>query len=200
MDYSLLVGVHHMDDDSGMQPTPNHASVMGTSKFRSHSGGFPAHGELYFIGIIDCLTFYGAAKKVAHSFKSLLWSKDQLSTVQAQFYAERFLLYMEDIFPPGSPAPVEPFVPCAATSADETLYTTLQVLREVYRKSPLPCPDVTDTQQLTAVSYHPIEVSSGATVSVKEYAPGVLAALRSLWNCNEQELIDDLDVPLLQVQ
>lgn len=54
----------------------------GTSQFRQYQGGFLASGEIFFIGIIDCLTYYGAAKKIAHSFKSLLWNKEQLSTVQ----------------------------------------------------------------------------------------------------------------------
>lgn len=56
--------------------------LKGTSQFRSFNGGFFANGEIFFIGIIDCLTFYGAYKKIAHSFKSLLWNKEQLSTVQ----------------------------------------------------------------------------------------------------------------------
>jgi len=70
------------------------------SIFQTHYSGFYGAippNEMYFVGIIDCLTFYGMGKIMANSFKSFLWEKGELSTVDAEFYAERFLKYMTDI-------------------------------------------------------------------------------------------------------
>jgi len=49
--------------------------------------------ELYFIGIIDCLTLYVFKKKMANVVKRAIWEKAALSTVNANYYAERFHHY-----------------------------------------------------------------------------------------------------------
>jgi hypothetical protein len=48
-------------------------------------------GELYFFGIIDILTKYDAGKRLAGFFKTLKYDREQLSTVDPDFYARRFL-------------------------------------------------------------------------------------------------------------
>lgn len=50
--------------------------------------------EIYFIGIIDCLTSYILKKKIAFAFKRILWDPETLSTVKAKFYARRFYDFM----------------------------------------------------------------------------------------------------------
>ncbi|XP_049850261.1 phosphatidylinositol 4-phosphate 5-kinase type-1 beta-like isoform X3 [Schistocerca gregaria] len=50
--------------------------------------------EIYFFGIIDCLTSFSIKKKTAYLFKSILWDKSTLSTVNATYYGHRFITFM----------------------------------------------------------------------------------------------------------
>jgi len=56
----------------------------------------PATGDelLIFMSVIDTLTDYNFNKKLAHFFKKLKWDSETLSTVRAEFYAERFSGFM----------------------------------------------------------------------------------------------------------
>lgn len=55
--------------------------------------------ELYFLGIIDVLTFYSAGKKAAHAAKTVKHGAGaEISTVKPEIYAKRFLELMERIF------------------------------------------------------------------------------------------------------
>eukprot|EP00667_Euglena_gracilis_P002651 EG_transcript_2655 len=106
MDYSLLVGVRSLPTDRR-----NHAlwaaEMEATARdfsgcaFRRHIGGLRAAGaEVYYVGIIDCLTNYSGKKVVANLCKSMIWKGTQLSTVPSETYAARFYTFMEAIFPP----------------------------------------------------------------------------------------------------
>ena len=71
--------------------------------FYSDDGGFRATHEddrpgeeIYYLGIIDCLTKYGFAKKGEHFFKGLTQPEDQISAVDPQRYGNRFLRFMEN--------------------------------------------------------------------------------------------------------
>lgn len=97
MDYSLLVGVREMVDRYRPQDGPPRRSF-----FRSYMGGTPGAEpcrEVYYIGIIDCLTQYNSRKRVANFCKTFIWSTDTLSTVPSKDYSERFLRFMYAIFP-----------------------------------------------------------------------------------------------------
>lgn len=50
--------------------------------------------EVYFFGIIDCLTNYAFKKKLANMFKQVLWDGSTLSTVESSYYAFRFNKFM----------------------------------------------------------------------------------------------------------
>jgi len=204
MDYSLLVAVHRQEDGEVIEATPTHPSCMGSSQFRLYRGGFPANGEIYFIGIIDCLTYYGAMKKIAHSFKSLLWNNDQLSTVQAQYYADRFLKYVHAIFPAGEQPTVDPFTPRAATNEEGSLTVVLQGIHSILLQNTAPSQNL-EEQEFEKQPVHNLAMPSpesgeGITVSIKEYAPAIFARLRLEWQCNAAELASDLLVPILQLQ
>lgn len=55
--------------------------------------------ELYYLGIIDVLTFYSAGKKAAHAAKTVKHGAGaEISTVKPENYAKRFLELMERIF------------------------------------------------------------------------------------------------------
>jgi len=204
MDYSLFIAVHHQNDSEPVEASPHHPACLGSSQFRQYRGGFPAGEELLFVGIIDCLTYYGTAKKLAHGFKSLLWSKEQLSTVQAQFYSERFLQYMEDIFPVGEKPTVNPFLPCAATNADENFTMMLHAVKEVLLKNTAPSEDLSNSRDFEVIARHAMAMPSPSgeaySITIKEYAPTIFARLRSEWGHDAKALADDLDLPLLQIQ
>lgn len=91
MDYSLLVGVHKLKHDTNK-----------IYRYLSKRGGFIGidpktnQTEFYFFGIIDCLTRYGFKKKLANLIKRFLWRLDTLSTVESNYYAERFQQFMTE--------------------------------------------------------------------------------------------------------
>ncbi|KAH8703946.1 multicopy suppressor of stt4 mutation [Talaromyces proteolyticus] len=72
--------------------------------FYSDDGGFrathengQAGEEIYYLGIIDCLTPYGIVKKAEHFWKGLSHNRNQISPIPPQQYGERFIQFMEGI-------------------------------------------------------------------------------------------------------
>ncbi|XP_020903372.1 phosphatidylinositol 5-phosphate 4-kinase type-2 alpha isoform X2 [Exaiptasia diaphana] len=54
--------------------------------------------EIYFMGIIDVLTYYGAGKKAAHAAKTVKHGAGaEISTVKPENYAKRFLEFIDRI-------------------------------------------------------------------------------------------------------
>uniref|UniRef100_A0A8D3CM18 Phosphatidylinositol-4-phosphate 5-kinase type 1 alpha n=1 Tax=Scophthalmus maximus TaxID=52904 RepID=A0A8D3CM18_SCOMX len=122
MDYSLLMGIHNMDQASrerGGAVTPDQRrpqtqkslyctameSIQGEARGKGaldsedHMGGIPARstkGErlLIYIGIIDILQSYRFIKKLEHSWKALVHDGDTVSVHRPGFYAERFQQFM----------------------------------------------------------------------------------------------------------
>jgi len=52
--------------------------------------------ETYYMGIIDCFTPYSNRKKVSNCCKITIWPKQSISTVDPEYYSERFLDFMEN--------------------------------------------------------------------------------------------------------
>ncbi|KAH6931134.1 hypothetical protein HPB50_022330 [Hyalomma asiaticum] len=114
MDYSLLVGIHNIDqaarDRTEQQPQGakdevklNSAGSEEDSSFKptgnSRTGGIPARnskGErlLLFIGVIDILQSYRLKKKLEHTWKSMFHDGDSVSVHRPSFYAQRFQDFM----------------------------------------------------------------------------------------------------------
>ena len=93
IDYSLLLGI------SNVKHKVNKKS--GFSIFTEvDDGGMMSEDceDLYFLGIIDILTYYGARKKLEHFFKTTVHKKEAVSCAPPAFYAERFLRYMSEVF------------------------------------------------------------------------------------------------------
>jgi 1-phosphatidylinositol-4-phosphate 5-kinase len=93
IDYSLLLGISTGNDKVKKK--------QGFSIFTEvDDGGMMSEnrGELYFLGIIDILTYYGARKKLEHFFKTTVHKKEAVSCAPPAFYAERFLRYMNEVF------------------------------------------------------------------------------------------------------
>ncbi|XP_020574505.1 phosphatidylinositol 4-phosphate 5-kinase 9 [Phalaenopsis equestris] len=52
-----------------------------------------------YLGIIDILQAYNISKKIEHAYKSLQFDHLAISAVDPQFYSERFLKFIQTVFP-----------------------------------------------------------------------------------------------------
>lgn len=88
MDYSLLVAIHEYEDDEAPKLDRDvDVYAWGT--------GGPLK-QVYFMGIIDSLTKYGAKKMAAHTAKTAKHGGGaSISTVAPDQYAKRFLEFIE---------------------------------------------------------------------------------------------------------
>ena len=94
MDYSILLGVKQVKTENfSIEGAYHDKEQINKTFFESTDGS-----ELYFIGVIDTLTYYGIKKRLSNFFKSLVWNQDTLSTVRPDVYYERLLAYSEAIF------------------------------------------------------------------------------------------------------
>ncbi|PGH12282.1 hypothetical protein AJ80_06796 [Polytolypa hystricis UAMH7299] len=62
----------------------------------SHENGQPGD-EIYYLGVIDCLTHYGMVKKVEHFWKGLSHNRNQISPIPPEAYGERFINFVTAI-------------------------------------------------------------------------------------------------------
>ncbi|ORY60799.1 uncharacterized protein BCR38DRAFT_46840 [Pseudomassariella vexata] len=62
----------------------------------THEDNTPGQ-ELYYLGVIDCLTHYGVIKKLEHFWKGLSSDKTQISALPPQEYGDRFLEFMAGV-------------------------------------------------------------------------------------------------------
>ncbi|KAG1932072.1 phosphatidylinositol 4-phosphate 5-kinase type-1 gamma, partial [Pimephales promelas] len=124
MDYSLLLGVHNLDQaerehqmegsqssdekrpaaqralySTAMESIQGGAACGDSLDTEDTMGGIPAvsgKGErlLLFIGIIDILQSYRLIKKLEHTWKALVHDGDTVSVHRPNFYADRFFRFM----------------------------------------------------------------------------------------------------------
>ncbi|KAI0389942.1 hypothetical protein F5Y17DRAFT_472350 [Xylariaceae sp. FL0594] len=62
----------------------------------THEDNTPGE-EVYYLGVIDCLTHYGMIKKIEHFWKGLSNDRTQISALPPQEYGDRFLSFMSGI-------------------------------------------------------------------------------------------------------
>ncbi|XP_073277945.1 phosphatidylinositol 4-phosphate 5-kinase 9-like [Primulina huaijiensis] len=55
-----------------------------------------------YLGIIDILQAYNMSKKIEHAYKSIQFDSDLISAVDPTFYSERFLAFIQKVFPPNA--------------------------------------------------------------------------------------------------
>ena len=94
MDYSFLMGIHNLGkcDENDLVEKCN---TWGAMPAKNHKG----ENLLIFTGIIDILQSYGAAKKLEHTWKSVIHDGNTVSVHQPEFYAERFQnFFSEKVF------------------------------------------------------------------------------------------------------
>lgn len=94
IDYSLLIGISLVSD----KRIPRIANKFVPFN-EIDDGGMLSEdkNELYFLGIIDILTNYGTKKKLEHFFKKSIHDKKAVSCAPPDYYAQRFMLYMDTI-------------------------------------------------------------------------------------------------------
>ena len=86
IDYSLLLGIHHLNEEYIEE------NFVGKHIYLSADKQY-----LYFIGIIDVLTFYNFRKKFEKMVKAPFLG-DDISCIPPKQYSERFLSYIKTIF------------------------------------------------------------------------------------------------------
>ncbi|KAI0448215.1 hypothetical protein F4803DRAFT_545739 [Xylaria telfairii] len=70
------------NDDGGLRAT--------------HEDNTPGE-EVYYLGVIDCLTHYGMIKKIEHFWKGLSSDRTQISALPPDEYGDRFMKFMSGI-------------------------------------------------------------------------------------------------------
>ncbi|KAH8694655.1 hypothetical protein BGZ61DRAFT_33387 [Ilyonectria robusta] len=72
--------------------------------FNQDDGGFRAThednnpaDEIYYLGVIDCLTHYGVIKKIENFWKGLSSDKTQISALPPEQYGDRFYHFIEGV-------------------------------------------------------------------------------------------------------
>lgn len=55
-----------------------------------------------YLGIIDILQEYNMTKKIEHAYKSMQFDSVKISAVDPTFYSERFLEFIQKVFPPNA--------------------------------------------------------------------------------------------------
>ncbi|KAJ6032285.1 hypothetical protein N7540_003017 [Penicillium herquei] len=74
-----------------------HVFYADDGGFRAtHENGQPGE-EIYYLGIIDCLTHYGTVKKLENFFKGLSNDRSQISPIPPEGYGDRFINFVKGI-------------------------------------------------------------------------------------------------------
>ena len=107
MDYSLLVGILHEDDEKIKDKKRGKEIMMINypSYFRQERGGIYSTnkeneriGTIYYIGIIDILQHYNFRKKVENKIKTFREPAEAISCIAPKDYSARFLQFIEFVF------------------------------------------------------------------------------------------------------
>lgn len=112
MDYSIFIAVSYspsssqlstfrrMHDEQGDVVEERDVTEEALAAL-PHNSGFPSvlSQEVYFIGIIDMLTYYTFKKRFSNFAKGFLWKERTLSTIPPDDYQKRIERFTRSIFP-----------------------------------------------------------------------------------------------------
>eukprot|EP01102_Stenamoeba_stenopodia_P020868 TRINITY_DN827_c0_g1_i2.p1 TRINITY_DN827_c0_g1~~TRINITY_DN827_c0_g1_i2.p1 ORF type:complete len:455 (-),score=99.70 TRINITY_DN827_c0_g1_i2:140-1504(-) len=164
-------GVETQTATTTSNPTSEATPFRSVSIFQQVDGGFKGGSktdpeEVYHIGIIDCLTNYGKRKKIANFCKSMRWKQEALSTVDATFYADRFMKFMSKVIvidgtPGANDIPVLLPPPAPTTSINLLSIATLGLASSANT----PAPSITSTTTPTGTQSAPSATTPAATRS-----------------------------------
>ncbi|CAI6338447.1 unnamed protein product [Periconia digitata] len=92
-----------MDQMADKMPDELH-NQQKTNYFYTDDGGFRATHEddnpgeeIYYLGIIDCLTHYSLIKRLEHFFKGLGNEESQISAIPPERYGDRFVRFISSV-------------------------------------------------------------------------------------------------------
>lgn len=95
IDYSLLLGI---SEKRHPEIYYNYDKTFIPFTERDEGGMISSDGKyIYFMGIIDILTYYNTKKKIEHFIKSAIHSKISVSCAPPVFYAKRFITFLDTL-------------------------------------------------------------------------------------------------------
>jgi len=94
MDYSLLMGIQQPQQTQLQGNDCPNFSLRGIPLSNSNHLTPTTQYKHIWINIIDILTVYNTQKKLANLFKTTLFERESLSTVDSEFYSTRFFSFM----------------------------------------------------------------------------------------------------------
>ncbi|KAL5401435.1 hypothetical protein PMIN06_010912 [Paraphaeosphaeria minitans] len=109
-----------MPDELQGQQKNNYFYVDDGGFRATHEDDTPGE-EIYYLGIIDCLTHYNLIKRIEHRFKGLMAEESQISAIPPERYGDRFLKFLSSITKTREAAEREKAVESAHTANDPVL-------------------------------------------------------------------------------
>jgi len=102
-DYSLIIGVVELDEANEATAKEVEENLISSGEgvpfYRSYEGGILSRDKtkIYYMRIIDFLTFYGAKKKLEYALKWLAHGQT-MSCIPPESYAKRLMSLLEQNF------------------------------------------------------------------------------------------------------
>ncbi|XP_022745754.1 phosphatidylinositol 4-phosphate 5-kinase 9-like isoform X2 [Durio zibethinus] len=94
----LLPGTERLQIQLGVNMPARAEQIPGKEENMFHE----AYDVVLYLGIIDILQEYNMTKKIEHAYKSLQFDSVSISAVDPTFYSQRFLEFIQKVFPPNS--------------------------------------------------------------------------------------------------
>ncbi|KAL1601708.1 Phosphatidylinositol-4-phosphate 5-kinase [Paraconiothyrium brasiliense] len=85
-----------MPDELEGQQKNNYFYVDDGGFRATHEDNTPGE-EIYYLGIIDCLTHYNLIKRIEHRWKGLMNEESQISAIPPERYGDRFLKFISSV-------------------------------------------------------------------------------------------------------
>ncbi|XVE96577.1 hypothetical protein REPUB_Repub02eG0234800 [Reevesia pubescens] len=94
----LLPGTARLQIQLGVNMPARAEQIPGKEEDMFHE----VYDVVLYLGIIDILQEYNMTKKIEHAYKSLQFDSLSISAVDPTFYSQRFLEFIQKVFPPNS--------------------------------------------------------------------------------------------------
>ncbi|KAK8493079.1 hypothetical protein V6N11_049821 [Hibiscus sabdariffa] len=94
----LLPGTARLQIQLGVNMPARAEQIPGKEEKMFHE----AYDVVLYLGMIDILQDYNMSKKIEHAYKSLQFDSVSISAVEPTFYTQRFLEFVQKVFPQNS--------------------------------------------------------------------------------------------------
>ncbi|KAK9733387.1 hypothetical protein RND81_04G064900 [Saponaria officinalis] len=94
----LLPGTARLQIQLGVNLPARAEQIRGESEGTFHK----VYDVVIYLGIIDILQEYNMSKRIEHAYKSLQFDSVSISAVDPTFYSQRFLDFINKVFPPNA--------------------------------------------------------------------------------------------------